>query len=108
MFPRGPIRRSKPSPALDPDRGAGRGGGGGEKKLERFASGIDEAAEFGEAAEALLPILTDRAEYRALLLDVADNGEINDEANQEKTIRFAIALIESLPQERREELKKAI
>jgi hypothetical protein len=39
---------------------------------------------------------------------VADNGEINDEANQEKTIRFAIALIESLPQERREELKKAI
>jgi hypothetical protein len=58
--------------------------------------------------EDLLPILTDRAEYRALLLDLADNGEINDEVNQDKTVRCAIALIESLPPERREELRKAI
>lgn len=44
----------------------------------------------------MLPILTDRREYRELLFDLSDNGRIDNPLIREKAERLLAALAEAL------------
>lgn len=55
-----------------------------------------EATAFGEAAEAFFPIVSDHQSYRRLLMDIADNGRLDDPNSRQLAKNLIDALEEAM------------
>lgn len=80
-----------PTPTPTPPRA-----GGEQRSGERFESGVEEASAFGEAAEAFFPIVSDHQSYRRLLMDIADNGRLDDPSSCQLAQNLICALEEAM------------
>lgn len=72
------------------------GGGGSEARIACQLTPVQEAKRFADTVDDFASLITCTREFGAFLLDLAENGQINDPKRRETVEKLKVVLEEAL------------